>query len=171
MWRGAHGRVAAIVVLGGSLLGCAAPRPVAEVDRGGTNAPLSCGYRPQPSREWIIQAIGELARKTCAASAGSAMRQGEIHVVVRSHSRSDDNRDFVEVETELRPDLIEDDRRCVEMAARAALRDIEEASGSRASEWASYVVTTDVTVDVALGGPQDRPPPPARQLIDTDDPR
>jgi hypothetical protein len=128
MWWDAHGRLAAIVVVGASLFACAAtPKPVEAIDPEHHNEPACSGSFPAVPAEEIAGAIENMAHLDCGPGAASGGRYGEIRVVVRP--RQDDK---PIVETALGSGLSEEDHHCVEAAVRSALWSIEQAhSGPR----------------------------------------
>lgn len=104
MWRGTHGRLAAIAMLAGGLSGCATtPKPVQDDERDDHHAQLCGGNSQPPNAESLSREIGEKVRGICAAPAAAGQRHGDVRVTVRRRS---DDRPWAE--TEQTASLIED---------------------------------------------------------------
>jgi len=183
MWRGARVRPAAIAVLVAGLSTCvpklaapprrvAMPAPEEAEERVGDDHYPCGGVITQLMPEDVVREIEERARRDCSAGAVSGGRHGEVRVVlgpdpVRSPEPGRIHPWMPAVEAEARLDLTEDDRRCVESAARAVLLSVmqeDEKRGIRLEEiWAPW--RKDDTLYVALGRP---PPllPPKQELVD-----
>jgi len=178
MWRHAHGRLAAIAMLGGGLLACApAPKPVARAAAPAeeddskmepaderANEPSCGGTVPgPPAAHDVVEVIEEKVRAKCTDSATSGGRHGEVRVVLHVDPirQSEPNQIHPwrpKVETELHFDLTEDDRRCVESAATAAFGFLEDQLRLPIEAvWSE--MRKDVTVYVALGHPKPLFPP------------
>jgi len=167
MWRHAHGRLAAIAMLGGGLLACApapAAKPVArasavdddEDDR--RNEPTCAGTKPgPPAARDVVEAIEDRVRRDCTPNATAGGRQGEVRIVLHVDPKRVPEPGSLhpwtpKIDTELHFDLTDDDRRCVETAARATLASLEQANLPLEEAWSE--LRKDATLYVAVGEPK-----------------
>ena len=144
--RGAHGRLAAIVVLAGGLSTCASTPPPVE-----HHEPMyPCGGNYPPlDREILRGLIEKKVRDTCGPMAVSAERYSAISVVLRPQEHGVRK---PLVETEGGDDLSDEIRRCVKDAASRA---IPEDPFQKPDIYYSFV--QDLTIELTLGPPVVRP--------------
>jgi hypothetical protein len=123
MWRRGHGRVAAMALVGGALLGCgtSSPKPaarvIAEEEERDHDERFFCGGAGRERAETPIERRAALTRAIEGRSTGCAVdeagRHGEAHVTI---GRAEN--DFA-VDVTVDPGLTEADRRCILNQARA----------------------------------------------------
>jgi hypothetical protein len=157
MWRRAHGRLAAIVVVAGGLLACAtAPKP-AENDDDDHRFRMHCGHRLHLDPQQFVVAIAEGARKSCASGAAAAGRYGEFRAVLRAN---DGREPFLDLEPN--GTLNEEDQRCVQLAAGEVRWSLAKAWRHEPDVWVD--VSEDIVFSFAIGSPV--PIPSARRIVD-----
>ena len=149
MWRGAHGRLAAIAVVGGGLFGCAAtPKAVETIDPDEQRDPGCGGNFPPVTAADVLEAIEKAAQTSCGASAVSGARYGEIRVVVARPNPEVAPR----IQTELGSGGLADaDNRCVVGAVQGAFWSLEAGDNRLREPW--YHPTKELELYIALGTP------------------
>ena len=127
-----------------------------EPDCGGTGPVL-------PAADDVVATIEEKVHEKCAARAAAGHRQGEVRVVLHPDRKREPEPGSIhpwrpKLETELHLDMTDEDRRCVENAARAVFGAFEQDAGLPIDEvWRG--MRKDVTFYVALGEPKPLFPP------------
>lgn len=147
MWRRAHGRMAAIVVLAGGLFDCAHAPETTEDDEHDEHR-MHCGYVPALDPQQIAARILESARKYCGPGAAAGGRFGEVRAVMHP---GDEGPPAIEVDPD--SSLNEDDRRCVAGTALGVIHPGKPATGRKERRW------NDVRDDVVLYGALGSAPP------------
>jgi hypothetical protein len=157
MWRRAHGRLAAIVVLAGGLLACAtAPKPAQDADDDHRFS-MHCGLRDHLDSQKLVAEIEEGSRKSCSPAAAAAGRYGELRAILRANHGG---KPFLDVEPN--GTLNEEDRRCVQLAAGEVTWSIAKAWRDEPDVWED--VTEDIVFSFAIGSAV--PIPCARRMVD-----
>lgn len=148
MWRGAHGRLAAIAIVGCGLCACAStPKAVETIDPDEKRDPGCGGNYPPVTAAEVLEAIEKAAHASCGAPAASAGRHGEIRVIVTRPNPEVEPR----IQTELGSGgLADPDQRCVVAAVQGAFWSLERQYQHLRERWYS---AKEVDLYIALGTP------------------